>query len=119
MRLLVTVLPACAYFELSSQDTNVTQYELMTAIAVTRCITVVGDPDQSSQPINSYQFELGISRVYVVYGWRSAEVGNLARMQKGTHLIITPDCVLSSLLQTSQLPSRSFSNKTIGQQDPS
>ncbi|KAJ3997410.1 P-loop containing nucleoside triphosphate hydrolase protein [Lentinula boryana] len=46
------------------QDTNVTQYDLMTAIASARCVTVVGDPDQS------------------IYGWRSAEVGNLARMQK-------------------------------------
>ncbi|KAF9065598.1 P-loop containing nucleoside triphosphate hydrolase protein [Rhodocollybia butyracea] len=46
------------------QDTNVTQYALMEAIAFARCVTVVGDPDQS------------------IYGWRSAEVGNLARMQK-------------------------------------
>ncbi|KAE9400182.1 UvrD-helicase-domain-containing protein [Gymnopus androsaceus JB14] len=46
------------------QDTNVTQYDLMRAIAFARCVTVVGDPDQS------------------IYGWRSAEVGNLARMQK-------------------------------------
>ncbi|KAJ7713348.1 P-loop containing nucleoside triphosphate hydrolase protein, partial [Mycena maculata] len=48
------------------QDTNVTQYELMRAIAVPTdgCVTVVGDPDQS------------------IYGWRSAEVGNLARMRK-------------------------------------
>ncbi|THV07389.1 UvrD-helicase-domain-containing protein [Dendrothele bispora CBS 962.96] len=45
------------------QDTNVTQYELMRAIAVACCVTVVGDPDQS------------------IYGWRSAEVGNLKRMQ--------------------------------------
>ncbi|KAF5391670.1 hypothetical protein D9757_002375 [Collybiopsis confluens] len=46
------------------QDTNTTQYDLMRAIAFARCVTVVGDPDQS------------------IYGWRSAEVGNLARMQK-------------------------------------
>ncbi|KIK63032.1 hypothetical protein GYMLUDRAFT_41333 [Collybiopsis luxurians FD-317 M1] len=46
------------------QDTNVTQYDLMKAIAFAQCVTVVGDPDQS------------------IYGWRSAEVGNLARMQK-------------------------------------
>ena len=31
-----------------SQDTNTTQYELMRAIAVNRCVTIVGDPDQSS-----------------------------------------------------------------------
>lgn len=31
-----------------SQDTNVTQYELMEALALNRCVTVVGDPDQSS-----------------------------------------------------------------------
>ncbi|KAJ7047915.1 P-loop containing nucleoside triphosphate hydrolase protein [Mycena alexandri] len=48
------------------QDTNVTQYELMRAIAAPTkgCVTVVGDPDQS------------------IYGWRSAEVGNLAKMRK-------------------------------------
>ncbi|KAF9003988.1 P-loop containing nucleoside triphosphate hydrolase protein [Cyathus striatus] len=46
------------------QDTNTTQYDLMRAIAVTERITIVGDPDQS------------------IYGWRSAEVENLAKMQK-------------------------------------
>ncbi|KIK97773.1 hypothetical protein PAXRUDRAFT_135598 [Paxillus rubicundulus Ve08.2h10] len=46
------------------QDTNTIQYELMCRIAsANKCITVVGDPDQS------------------IYGWRSAEVKNLARMQ--------------------------------------
>jgi DNA helicase II / ATP-dependent DNA helicase PcrA len=34
--------------DVSSQDTNVTQYELMKALAVDRCVSVVGDPDQSS-----------------------------------------------------------------------
>ncbi|KAJ7265966.1 P-loop containing nucleoside triphosphate hydrolase protein [Mycena haematopus] len=48
------------------QDTNVTQYELMRAIAAptSGCVTIVGDPDQS------------------IYGWRSAEVGNLGKMRK-------------------------------------
>ncbi|KDR76278.1 hypothetical protein GALMADRAFT_225966 [Galerina marginata CBS 339.88] len=46
------------------QDTNTMQYELMKAIAVRRCLTIVGDPDQS------------------IYGWRSAEVINLSRMRK-------------------------------------
>ncbi|KAF9243513.1 ATP-dependent DNA helicase pcra [Melanogaster broomeanus] len=46
------------------QDTNIIQYELMCCIASSnKCVTVVGDPDQS------------------IYGWRSAEVRNLARMQ--------------------------------------
>ncbi|KAJ6530358.1 P-loop containing nucleoside triphosphate hydrolase protein [Mycena vulgaris] len=57
------------------QDTNVTQYELMRAIGAPTggCVTVVGDPDQS------------------IYGWRSAEVGNLERMRKdfvGTRQIL-------------------------------
>ncbi|KAJ6583195.1 P-loop containing nucleoside triphosphate hydrolase protein [Mycena sp. CBHHK59/15] len=56
------------------QDTNVTQYELMRAIgAATCCVTVVGDPDQS------------------IYGWRSAEVANLAKMRNdlpGTEQIL-------------------------------
>ncbi|PIL35658.1 hypothetical protein GSI_02388 [Ganoderma sinense ZZ0214-1] len=47
------------------QDTNTTQYELMRHIAQTcKCVTIVGDPDQS------------------IYGWRSAEITNLANMQR-------------------------------------
>ncbi|KAL0954493.1 hypothetical protein HGRIS_003461 [Hohenbuehelia grisea] len=48
------------------QDTNAIQYELMKIIGrnADDCVTVVGDPDQS------------------IYGWRSAEVANLAKMQK-------------------------------------
>ncbi|KAI0661646.1 UvrD-helicase-domain-containing protein [Cubamyces menziesii] len=47
------------------QDTNTMQYELMVHIArASQCVTVVGDPDQS------------------IYGWRSAEVANLAKMQR-------------------------------------
>ncbi|KAI0368645.1 UvrD-helicase-domain-containing protein [Pilatotrama ljubarskyi] len=48
------------------QDTNTMQYELMVHIArASQCVTIVGDPDQS------------------IYGWRSAEVENLAKMQRG------------------------------------
>ncbi|KAJ5239451.1 hypothetical protein N7468_004070 [Penicillium chermesinum] len=47
------------------QDTNVIQYELMNLLAAqNRRITIVGDPDQS------------------IYGFRSAEIQNLKRMQK-------------------------------------
>ncbi|KAK0500348.1 P-loop containing nucleoside triphosphate hydrolase protein [Armillaria luteobubalina] len=46
------------------QDTNLTQYELMRAIGIARCVTIVGDPDQS------------------IYGWRAAEVANLEKMQQ-------------------------------------
>ncbi|KAH9939503.1 UvrD-helicase-domain-containing protein [Amylocystis lapponica] len=47
------------------QDTNIMQYDLMLHIAsANRCVTIVGDPDQS------------------IYGWRSAESTNLAKMQK-------------------------------------
>ncbi|KII89988.1 hypothetical protein PLICRDRAFT_53116 [Plicaturopsis crispa FD-325 SS-3] len=47
------------------QDTNLMQYDLMRYIAsANRCVTIVGDPDQS------------------IYGWRSAEVANLAKMRK-------------------------------------
>ncbi|OCH89587.1 UvrD-helicase-domain-containing protein [Obba rivulosa] len=47
------------------QDTNTMQYELMRHIAASsRCVTVVGDPDQS------------------IYGWRSAEIENLERMER-------------------------------------
>ncbi|KAF7718411.1 Uncharacterized protein PECH_008372 [Penicillium ucsense] len=47
------------------QDTNIIQYELMNLFAAKhRRITIVGDPDQS------------------IYGFRSAEIQNLRRMQK-------------------------------------
>ena len=47
------------------QDTNLVQFDLMRLFAVkNKCITTVGDPDQS------------------IYGWRSAEIKNLRRMQK-------------------------------------
>ncbi|KIP07660.1 hypothetical protein PHLGIDRAFT_23961 [Phlebiopsis gigantea 11061_1 CR5-6] len=47
------------------QDTNSVQYELMRGLAASsRCVTIVGDPDQS------------------IYGWRSAEVENLAKMRR-------------------------------------
>ncbi|KAF3054891.1 ATP-dependent DNA helicase srs2 [Daldinia childiae] len=45
------------------QDTNGVQYDLMKLFAQkNRCITIVGDPDQS------------------IYGWRSAEIRNLHRL---------------------------------------
>ena len=47
------------------QDTNVVQFDLMRLFAAQKKrVTTVGDPDQS------------------IYGWRSAEIKNLARMQK-------------------------------------
>ena len=50
------------------QDTNTIQYDLMACMAGVHgsqyCVTIVGDPDQS------------------IYGWRSAEVGNLSLMEE-------------------------------------
>ncbi|SPO21880.1 related to ATP-dependent DNA helicase [Ustilago trichophora] len=47
------------------QDTNITQYELMRLVArASQAVSIVGDPDQS------------------IYGWRSAEIGNLDKMTK-------------------------------------
>lgn len=47
------------------QDTNITQYELMRLVAIaSQAVSIVGDPDQS------------------IYGWRSAEIGNLDKMTK-------------------------------------
>ncbi|KZT33110.1 P-loop containing nucleoside triphosphate hydrolase protein [Sistotremastrum suecicum HHB10207 ss-3] len=47
------------------QDTNSMQYRLMLQLAaIHRCVSVVGDPDQS------------------IYGWRAADVGNISAMQK-------------------------------------
>ncbi|KAF5382208.1 hypothetical protein D9615_004383 [Tricholomella constricta] len=70
------------------QDTNTTQYDLMLALAMHKCVTVVGDPDQS------------------IYGWRSAEVENLAKMCKhfrGTQQILLEENYRStaSILRTS------------------
>ncbi|QRW22246.1 UvrD-helicase domain protein [Rhizoctonia solani] len=78
------------------QDTNTMQYELMRVLADAcgRCVSVVGDPDQS------------------IYGWRSADVTNLSRMRKdfpGTNTIYleenyrsTGSIVSSSLAIVSQ-----------------
>ncbi|KAK1148992.1 ATP-dependent DNA helicase srs2 [Aspergillus melleus] len=64
------------------QDTNHIQYELMNLFASrNRRITVVGDPDQS------------------IYGFRSAEVKNLGRMQKlyrDTSVVLLEDNYRSS-----------------------
>ncbi|KAF8339859.1 UvrD-helicase-domain-containing protein [Cantharellus anzutake] len=45
------------------QDTNVIQFQLMTLLASTKGVSIVGDPDQS------------------IYGWRSADIENLSKMQ--------------------------------------
>ncbi|KKK18495.1 hypothetical protein ARAM_007015 [Aspergillus rambellii] len=64
------------------QDTNHIQYELMNLLASqNRRITVVGDPDQS------------------IYGFRSAEVKNLSRMQRlysNTAIVLLEDNYRSS-----------------------
>ncbi|KAL2353019.1 ATP-depentend DNA helicase-like protein [Cryomyces antarcticus] len=64
------------------QDTNTVQFDLMCLIAQRRhTITIVGDPDQS------------------IYGFRSAEIKNLARMQEkypGTLVIVLEENYRSS-----------------------
>ncbi|KAL3474716.1 P-loop containing nucleoside triphosphate hydrolase protein [Aspergillus californicus] len=64
------------------QDTNQIQYELMNLLASrNRRITVVGDPDQS------------------IYGFRSAEIKNLKRMQRlyrNTEVVLLEDNYRSS-----------------------
>lgn len=64
------------------QDTNVIQYELMNLFAAqNRRITIVGDPDQS------------------IYGFRSAEIKNLERMQRrypNTSVVLLEDNYRSS-----------------------
>ncbi|KAF2279365.1 ATP-depentend DNA helicase-like protein [Westerdykella ornata] len=86
------------------QDTNNVQYELMTLLAQKRKrITIVGDPDQS------------------IYGFRSAEIKNLHRMQKDypDSLVINLEnnyrssgCILSSAMavieQDESRPSKSL-----------
>ncbi|KAJ6553938.1 P-loop containing nucleoside triphosphate hydrolase protein [Mycena vulgaris] len=89
------------------QDTNVTQYELMRAIGAPTggCVTVVGDPDQS------------------IYGWRSAEVGNLARMRKdfvGTRQILLEEnyrstgSILKASLYKSRIPKTLLTSHSSG-----
>ncbi|KAL7417167.1 P-loop containing nucleoside triphosphate hydrolase protein [Mrakia frigida] len=59
------------------QDTNVTQYNLLKLLAkASGCVTVVGDPDQS------------------IYGWRSADIGNLSNMKRDfpeTQIVLLED----------------------------
>ncbi|KAF7976974.1 hypothetical protein HWV62_5051 [Athelia sp. TMB] len=67
------------------QDTNITQYELMRHIAAAHgCVTVVGDPDQSSVSISSHLTAKSCAdpELFKVYGWRSAEIENLSKMRK-------------------------------------
>lgn len=45
------------YIPFVSQDTNTMQYELMKAIAIRRCVTIVGDPDQSSNSFVIFRLE--------------------------------------------------------------
>jgi len=63
----------------------------MKALAIARCVTVVGDPDQSSKFIVMFRMCSSLIRT-VVYGWRSAEVGNLSRMQRGTY-VMSKTCI--------------------------
>lgn len=59
------------------------QYQLMKYIASSaKCVSIVGDPDQSSDCLSSWYASYDADTP-AVYGWRSAEVENLARMQKG------------------------------------
>lgn len=52
----------------------------MRALGIAKCVTIVGDPDQSSK---STRLHLGgVSTHISVYGWRAAEVKNIAKMQK-------------------------------------
>jgi len=51
--------------------------------AASRCVTVVGDPDQSSTPWLLILSDLNLIHNYVVYGWRSADITNLGKMQNG------------------------------------
>lgn len=48
-----------------------------------RCITIVGDPDQSSEHSLHIVYPDHSQRVLLVYGWRAAEVENLAKMKRG------------------------------------
>ncbi len=59
------------------------QYDLMRYIAApNRCLTIVGDPDQSSESQKNLCVHNADTCV-LVYGWRAAEVQNLAKMQRG------------------------------------
>ncbi len=75
---------------LASQDTNIMQYDLMRYIASpNRCLTIVGDPDQSSEsPTPSNINSQDVDSRLLVYGWRAAEVQNLAKMQRGEMIVV-------------------------------
>jgi hypothetical protein len=51
--------------------------------AASRCVTVVGDPDQSSKSWLLLLPDLGLIHNYTVYGWRSADITNLGKMRNG------------------------------------
>jgi hypothetical protein len=67
---------------LHSQDTNPIQYRLMVLLAKShRRLTIVGDPDQSSE---SNSFTVSSTNAHAVYGWRSA----------GLHSFCAEQCLL-------------------------
>lgn len=63
------------------------QYELMRYIARAAhgCVTIVGDPDQSSTSRLFTTLSDLVSLENIVYGWRSAEIENLSKMRRGAY----------------------------------
>jgi hypothetical protein len=70
---------------------------------ITRSVTIVGDPDQSSAFLTLIPLPYRPQWVfYTVYGWRAAEVENLAKMRRGMSLYHIGKYVIS-LTRTSQI----------------
>lgn len=67
------------------QDTNSVQYDIVKYIAAaSNSLTIVGDPDQSSESARSnFGRRLADILPSAVYGWRNAEIENLEKMLKG------------------------------------
>ncbi|KAK4691938.1 hypothetical protein P7C71_g5173, partial [Lecanoromycetidae sp. Uapishka_2] len=64
------------------QDTNLVQFDLMRLFAArNKRVTTVGDPDQS------------------IYGWRSAEIKNLKKMQKQYPDTLSPEDLLRHIIK--------------------
>jgi hypothetical protein len=99
-----------------SQDTNIMQYELMRHIAsANHCVTIVGDPDQSSASDC-------LPSVSQVHKWLQSMVGALLKSKIFTRcekarehylVLLNVETLIIKFFQTFLPPNRYCSNKTI------
>jgi hypothetical protein len=108
-------LPLMFLIPLCSQDTNVLQFELMHQMAPHGCVSIVGDPDQSSESESLYStWSHFLIAFPTVYGWRSAETANLATMITSERDQKSSNSQFNLILECFLPHDRCFSKRTTG-----